>query len=148
MLKVLEYCVYSLYWASRYKVFLKKSVQIQPYIKVWPLSVWDLKSQLFFLPGEKDWFRVSLSYLLWNWVFKSQLMPQNEIIFEIFFFCPEMFLDKLHIWRKNLFCDLDLVYFLVVICSSLNPLCHRLEHIPDETFLLLRQHLEIFSMQF
>lgn len=49
MLKVLEHCVYSLYWARRYNVFLKKpnQVQIQPCVKVWSLSVQDLKSQIF-----------------------------------------------------------------------------------------------------
>lgn len=49
MLKVLHVCVYSLYRVTRYKVFLMQKVQIQPFIKVWPISAWEnLKSQLFF----------------------------------------------------------------------------------------------------
>lgn len=34
----------------------------------------------------------------------------------------------------------------VITCSSVNPLCHRLEYIPDKT-IILRKHLEIFRMR-
>lgn len=55
MLKVLEDCVYSLYQARRYNVFLKKKkFRSNLVFKVSPLSVGDLKSQHFFLPREKN----------------------------------------------------------------------------------------------
>lgn len=149
MLKVLEVWVYSLYQlpcTTRNKVFLTQKVQIQPFIKISPIGTWDnLKSQLFF-PRENAWFRIRLSYLLWNWVSKSQHTSLNEIIIHIFFFFSEMFLDKLYFWLKNLF--YILFSFFGITCFSVNPLRHRLEYIPHNTILLLRQHLEIFSMQF
>lgn len=98
MLKVLHFCVYSLYRVTRYKVFLIQKVQIQPFIKVGPISAWEnLKSQHFF-PQRRRLIQGKLSYLLWNWVSnsnpmysKSQHTSLNEIIFRIFFLAVRWF---------------------------------------------------------
>lgn len=153
MLKVLEHCVYSLYWASRYNVFLKKKPMFRSNLVFRSgLSVFRTLKVNFFFSSQKKRL-IQGKFILFAMKLGVQEPPRarewNNFWVFFFFFCSEMFLNKLHIWLKDLFCDLGvIVVFLVIICSSPHPLCHRLEHIPDETILLLRQHLEIFSMQF